>query len=102
MKKKILIILTCISILIIIFGIISEINIKNEVISETMPTDNMYIDGTNFTDISSASTAIGSNFLGTIVFVFSIVIVISIWIIYLLVYLVIEIVKKYKKSKENL
>lgn len=102
MNKKTLIILICISIVIIISGIINGISIKEEVMSEAVPTDSIYIDGTNFTDISDAFTEIGSNFLGMIVVISSIVIVIVFWIICLIVYLVTKITKKCRKSKSKL
>ena len=75
MRKKVLIILTIISILIILFGFLISRNTKNELLNEAMPSGNMYIDGTDMTAIREAFTEIGSGLLGIAIIIYSFLLV---------------------------
>lgn len=96
MNKKILRVLTIISILIIIFGIFAGIIVKNDIINTSMPKENISIDGTDVTHFSVAFTTIGAGLLGIVMVFYSIVIVVVIWAIYGLTYLITKIIRKHK------
>lgn len=101
MRKKVLIILTIISILIIIFGFLIARNTKNELINKTMTSDNMYVDGTDMTAITEAFTEIGSGLLEIVIIFYFFLLVGAIWGIYGIIILIIVITKKIKNKKTN-
>lgn len=101
MKKIILKILIIISIAIIIFGIFAGKSVKDQVRNEGIPTQNIYIDGTDATASTEAFVEIGSGLLGFVMIVYSIVVVACIWGIYGIILLIIIIIKKCKPQRNN-
>ena len=101
MRKKVLIILTIISILFILFGFLIAKNTKNELINETMTSGNMYIDGTDMTSVTETFTEIGSGLLGIAIIIYSFLLVGAIWGIYGIIILIIFIIKKIGNKKNN-
>ena len=99
MKKIILKILIIISIAIVIFGIFAGRSVKDQVRNEGMPTQNIYIDGTDATDFVKISVEFGSGLLQTVIIGFSIFIVICIWGVYGIILLILYIIKNVKKEK---
>lgn len=92
--KKILII---ISIIIICLGILLGLSISNELIS-TLPTEKIYVDGSDFSGLAQIGGIIGSKILGMVIVIYSIFIDILIWILYGLVLMIIKIIKKIKNK----
>ncbi len=100
MNKIILKILIIISILIIIFGIISAIGTKNQLINAGMPTEKQYVDGTDMTAFVDAFAQVGAGLMAIIIIMYSVLIVGGIWIVYGIVYLIIKIINKCKQNKK--
>lgn len=63
MNKIILKVLIIISIAIILFGIFAGKSIKDQIRNEGMPTQNVYIDGSDVTAITETFAELGSGFL---------------------------------------
>jgi hypothetical protein len=101
MIKKIAIILAVISIIIIILGLMVAKNTKNELITQTTTSGNMYIDGTDMTSVSDAFTQIGSGLLGIVIIIYSFLLVGAIWGIFGIIILIITIIKKLENKKNN-
>lgn len=99
MNKIISRILIVVSIIIIVFGIFAGKSVKNELKAEGMPTQNIYIDGTDVTSVTEIFVEIGSGLLDIIMIVYSILAVICIWVIYGIVMLVLFIIKKCKEKR---
>ena len=98
MRKIVLIILTIISFLIILSGFLIAKNTKNELAIESIPKENIYVDGTNMTNVTEAFNEIGSGLLGVVIIVYSFSLVGVIWGIYAIV-LVIKLIYNKKKNK---
>ena len=108
-KVSITKVLTVISVLIIIIGIIlgivmsnTPIEFSNNVEDVDKSDNEMYVDGTDVSDIVSAGESLGTEILGTVM-VFAIVFgsifpVIAIWVIYG-IYLIVS--KTMNKHKQN-
>ena len=101
MNKKIIIILAVLSLLIICFGFIASMSIQKQIINEVIPTENVYFDGENVTSATQLLGSIAAGLLGFAFIIYSLLIVVGIWIIYLVVFLIVKIVKKIKKRKAN-
>lgn len=101
MKKIILKILIIISIAIIIFGIFAGKSVKDQVRNEGIPTQNIYIDGTDATAFTKTFVEIGSGLLGFAMIIYSIVVVACIWGIYGIILLIIIIIKKCKLQRNK-
>lgn len=99
-RKKVIVILTIISIIIIILGIISGICVSNELINSSN-NNNIYIDGTNFSSIVEATTFIGSKILGFAIVFYSLLLDVVIWGIYGIFILTTKIVKRIKKKRSE-
>ena len=98
MNKTILKVLIIISILIIIFGIISAIGAKNQLINDGMHNEKQYVDGTDMTTFVDGFAQVGAGFMAIIIIMYSIFIVGGIWAVYGISYLVVKIVKKHKTN----
>ena len=96
--KKATKIVTIISIVIIILGIIAGIGISNS-IESSIPTDSMYVDGSDFSGIIQIFGFFGSKILGTLVTFGGFIIASLIWVIYGFVLLIITIVNKLKNNE---
>ena len=95
MNKKIIIILIVLSLVIICFGFIASMNIQKQIIDESISIDN----------VSTVIQLLGSvvaGLLGFAFIVYSLLIVAGIWIIYLIIFFTVKIVKKIKNRKDNI
>ena len=72
-------ILILISIIIIIFGISAGKSIKDEVKDSGIPTQNIYIDGSDATALTEALLEMGSGLLGIVIIIYSFLGVACIW-----------------------
>ncbi len=70
MNKIILKILIVVSIIIIFLGIFAGKSVKDEVKNRGMPTQNIYIDGTDATAFTEAFVEIGSGLLGVVTIIY--------------------------------
>ncbi len=100
MNKKIKKVLIIISIIIIIFGIISGLSVSNELVNSTN-NNNIYIDGTDVSGIVEITTFMGAKILGFVIVVYSLLLDVAIWIVYWIIILIIKIVKWLKKRKNE-
>ena len=100
MNKKVLKILGIISILIIVFGIICGIFIKNQLIKEGMPTENVIFDGGDITKGVELFTIVGSHLFGIVIVIYSVLIVAGIWVIYGITILIIKVIQKIKNKNK--
>lgn len=100
MNKKIKKVLTIISIIIIIFGIISGLSVSNELENSTN-NNNIYIDGTDVSGIVEITSFMGAKILGFVIVVYSLLLDVAIWIVYWIIILIIKIVKWLKKRKNE-
>lgn len=98
-KQKVTKILLIVSFVIMIIGIISGILVSSEIKNSGMPSENVYIDGSDFTAISEAFVSIGSTIIGFLVSIYFAMMIVIIWVIYGIVILVIKIVNKIKEKK---
>lgn len=101
MNKIILKILIVVSIIIIALGIFAGKSVKYEVKDSGMPTQNIYIDGTDATDFTEAFVEMASGLLGIVMITYSIVAVACIWGIYGIILLIVIIIKKYKLQRNK-
>lgn len=92
-SKKIIII---ISIIIIGLGIIAGVSLSIELM-HMLPTEKIYVDGSDFSGVIQISGVIGSIVMGLIIVFCSIFMDILIWIIYGIVLFIIKKVHKMKK-----
>ena len=99
MKKstKILII---ISIIIIILGIVIGIGASLS-IENAIPNDSIRVDGSDFAEIVKFAGIMGSKIIGMLIILFSFIIDLFIWIVYGILVLIINIIKKIKSSKSD-
>lgn len=99
-NNKIRKILIIISIIVIIFGILSGISISNELTHGLKNTNNtvFIIDGSDFSSSVKAFVSIGSSFIGFVVVLYTFAIVLVIWAIYAIVLLVIKAINKIKQN----
>ena len=98
MKKKIVIVLVIISIAILVIGIFTGSGVIHQIKSESEVTQTVYMDGTDFTEISKGVVEVGSWLIGFVIVIYSIGIIAVIWIIYGIAMLVIHIANR-KKAK---
>lgn len=101
MKKIILKILIIISIAIIIFGIFAGKSVKDQVRNEGMPIQNIYIDGTDITNLTETTVEIDSTILGIAMIIYSILAVACVWGIYGIILLIIIIIKRCKLQRNK-
>lgn len=101
MKKIILKILIIIQIAIIIFGIFAGKSVKDQVRNEGMPIQNIYIDGTDITNLTETTVEIGSTILGIAMIIYSILVVACVWGIYGIILLIIIIIKRCKLQRNK-
>jgi len=102
MNKVILKILVILSIIIIICGIFAGKNVKFELQNETGSIGDVYVDGTDFTDVTELFAEIGSGLLGFVIIIYSILAVACIWAIYGIALLIVIIIKKCKAKREKI
>jgi len=100
-NKRVLIILAVLSVLIIGFGIFEGFSIKNEIIKESTPTENIYLDGSDVTAITTTFSELGAGMLAFGVIMYTVLIVAGMWVIYGIVLLIIKIIKKCKEKRKN-
>ena len=93
--KKILIIH---SIIIIFVGIIVGVSISNELIN-TISSEKINVDGSDFSGLIEIGGFIGAKILGIIIIFYSIFIDILIWLIYGFVLIIMKIIKKINDRK---
>ena len=98
MNKKIKKILTIVSIVIIILGIIFALGVSNELINSN---NDVYVDGTDFSGISELISFMGAKLLGFVIIIYSLLLDVAIWAIYLITILIMKIVKWLKKKKNE-
>lgn len=103
MNKKIVIILAIISVLILISGISTGMDVIRDLKASKI-TEPVYIDGSDATDVMIFFQEVGTWILGIAFIIYSIGIIAAIWIVYGIVMLIIHIVnrKKNKISKNNI
>lgn len=96
-KKTVKIILIIISIIILILGIILGINVSNELINNTN-TNNIYVDGTDFSGTAKLGTFFGSKVLVVLFIFYSILIDIVIWLIYGIIIFILKMIDRLKNK----
>ena len=101
MNKIILRILIVVSIIIMAVGIFAGKSVKDEVKDSGMPTQNIYIDGTDATAFTETFVEIGSGLLGVVIIIYSIIGVACIWGIYGIILIIIAIIKKCKPQRNK-
>ena len=93
-------IITIISVVIIILGIIAGIGLSNS-IESSISQESIYVDGSDVSGIAQIFGYAGSKILGTLIAFSGFVIASLIWIFYGIVLLIITIVKKLKSTETN-
>ncbi|MCI8396576.1 MAG: hypothetical protein HFJ52_02590 [Clostridia bacterium] len=97
-KRNIKKVLFIISIIIICLGIISGLNISNE-IENVIPNERIYVDGSDFSGLVQLGGIISSKILGTLIIFGSICIDIIIWILYGLILVILKVIKRMKDKR---
>jgi len=102
-KEKIRKTLMVISILIIGLGIISAINVSNELTNNLGVSDNTayLVDGSDFSPLAEAFTSLGAMIIGFVVIFYNTCIIVAIWVIYGIILLIIKIKNKIKERKNG-
>lgn len=98
MNKNVLKILIAISVIILVLGFFSGKGLSDEIKSESMPTQSIYVDETDTTAITKAFIELGSGLLGFVVIVYSVLLVACIWAIYLIILLIKSVAKKIQRK----
>lgn len=93
-------ILMIISIIVIILGILIAIETSKS-IENSIPNGSISVDGADFSGIVEITGILGSKIIGTVIVFFSFIIDALIWIGYGIILLIINIVKKIKKSNQK-
>lgn len=93
-------ILIIISIIVIVLGIIIGIEVSNS-IESSIPNESISVDGSDFSGIVEITGIIGSKIIGTLIVFFSFIIDAFIWIVYGIIWLIINIVKKNRRNTED-
>ena len=91
-------ILTMISVIVIILGIIIGIGVSNS-IENSIPNESIYVDGSDFSGIVQITGIMGSKIIGTLIVFLSFIIDAFVWIVYGIILLIINILKKIKTSR---
>ena len=91
-------ILIIISIIVIILGIIIGIEASNS-IENSIPNESINVDGSDFSGIVQITGIMGSKIIGTLIVFFSFIIDAFIWLVYGIIILIINIVKKIKNKR---
>ena len=91
-------ILIIISIIVIFLGIIIGIGTSKSV-ENSIPNESINVDGSDFSGIVEITGIIGSKIIGTLIVFFSFIIDAFIWIVYGIILLIINIVKKIKNRR---
>jgi len=99
-KKVLFIVFMILSIFIIIVGIMAGGGISSFFIDESSNLGSINIDGSDFTGLFKIMGMAGSIFLSIIIIVCSFLSLLVIWVIYLIISLVIDLIKK-EKIKQN-
>lgn len=97
--KKATKILLIVSLIIIVLGIVSGVELFLELTGSGF--GNILVDGTNFTEIAAVFGYLGSGILAMLVFTIYLAVTISIWIVYGIILLIIKLVNKINNKKNN-
>jgi len=98
-KKVVKKILILISIIILILGIISGINVSNELVNNSN-TNNIYVDGTDFSGMAELGVFFGSKILGIVIIFYSILIDIVIWLIYGIIIFILKMIDRLRNKRK--
>ena len=98
-KKVVKKILILISIIILILGIISGINVSNELVNNSN-TNNIYVDGTDFSGMAELGVFFGSKILGIAIIFYSILIDIVIWLIYGIIIFILKMIDRLRNKRK--
>ena len=98
-KKFVKKILILISIIILILGIISGINVSNELVNNSN-TNNIYVDGTDFSGMAELGVFFGSKILGIVIIFYSILIDIVIWLIYGIIIFILKMIDRLRNKRK--
>lgn len=98
-KKVVKKILILISIIILILGIISGINVSNELVNNSN-TNNIYVDGTDFSGMVELGVFFGSKILGIVIIFYSILIDIVIWLIYGIIIFILKMIDRLRNKRK--
>ena len=88
-----------ISIIILILGIISGINVSNELVNNSN-TNNIYVDGTDFSGMAELGVFFGSKILGIVIIFYSILIDIVIWLIYGIIIFILKMIDRLRNKRK--
>ena len=88
-----------ISIIILILGIISGINVSNELVNNSN-TNNIYVDGTDFSGMAELGVFFGSKILGIAIIFYSILIDIVIWLIYGIIIFILKMIDRLRNKRK--
>ena len=88
-----------ISIIILILGIISGINVSNELVNNSN-TNNIYVDGTDFSGMAELGGFFGSKILGIVIIFYSILIDIVIWLIYGIIIFILKMIDRLRNKRK--
>ena len=97
--KKVQKVLIAISIVILALGIILGISSSN-IIVNSIPTEEINVDGTNMQGVVDVLGNIGARMLGFAIICYSIFVDTMIWIIYVVVILIKKIINKLNENKK--
>lgn len=98
-KKVVKKILILISIIILILGIISGINLSNELVNNSN-TNNIYVDGTDFSGMAELGVFFASKILGIVIIFYSILIDIVIWLIYGIIIFILKMIDRLRNKRK--
>ena len=88
-----------ISIIILILGIILGINVSNELVNNSN-TNNIYVDGTDFSGMAELGVFFGSKILGIVIIFYSILIDIVIWLIYGIIIFILKMIDRLRNKRK--
>ena len=94
-KKRLILI----SIIILILGIISGINVSNELVNNSN-TNNIYVDGTDFSGMAELGVFFCSKILGIVIIFYSILIDIVIWLIYGIIIFILKMIDRLRNKRK--